>query len=65
MPARRLTLEQVEDRNKSARNCLAYTFRCFSFCGILFGTLTLLFNLIQVGEIQFGNPEGDMNLTSQ
>lgn len=48
----------VEDNNKGTRTCLGFLMRFCSFCGIIFGVITLLFNMVQVGEIEYGNPEG-------
>lgn len=47
----------------STRTCLAWTFRCCSFCGIFSGVIILIMNLMQVGELEFGNPEGYTNIT--
>ena len=47
----------------TTRSCLAWTFRLCSCCGILVGTMTLLMNLLQVSEIEYGNPEGFTNFT--
>ena len=47
----------------STRTCLAWTMRCCSFCGILGGIICLIMNLMQVSELEFGNPEGYTNIT--
>ena len=64
MQHRKVTLEDIEDPSAGVRNCIAYTFRLCSFCSIFFGMITLTLNLMQIGEIEFGNPEGDLNITN-